>query len=132
MKQSTDSIFLIFSHKLTDAQIDELKGTGISNFEYLPRNLQNLWSGVPPNKESLNGYLNPIFEWIKSKAKSNDWVLVQGDFGAVCLVVDFCFKHSLVPIYATTKRNTIERMENGKLIKVSQFEHVRFRKYERI
>ena len=132
MKKSTDSIFLIFSHKLTDSQIEELKGVGISNFECLPRNLQAIWSGVPPDKESLKGYLKPIFEWIKSKAKPNDWVLVQGDFGAVCLVVDFCFKNSLVPVYATTKRNTIEKMENGKLIKVSQFEHVRFRKYERI
>ncbi len=132
MKKSTNPIFLIFSHKLTDSQIEELKGVGISNFEYLPRNLQAIWSGVPPDKESLNDYLKPIFEWLKNNAKKGEWVLVQGDFGAVCLVVDFCFKNSLVPVYATTKRNTIEKMENGKLIKVSQFEHIRFRKYERM
>ncbi len=132
MKKSTDSIFLIFSHRLTDSQIEELKKVGISKFVYLPGDLQILWSGVPPDVENLNSYLKPIFEWIENKAKSDDWVLVQGDFGAVCLVVDFCFKHSLVPIYATTKRNTIEKIENGKLIKVSQFEHIRFRKYERI
>ena len=105
---------------------------GISNFEYLPRNLQAIWSGVPPDKESLNDYLKPIFEWLKNNAKKGEWVLVQGDFGAVCLVVDFCFKNSFVPVYATTKRNTNEKIENGKLIKVSQFEHIRFRKYERI
>ncbi len=132
MKKSTDSIFLIFSHRLTDSQIEELKKVGISKFVYLPGDLQILWSGVPPDVENLNSYLKPIFEWIKNKAKSDDWVLVQGDFGAVCLVVDFCFKNSLVPVYATTKRNTIEKIENGKLIKVSQFEHIRFRKYERI
>ena len=132
MKKSTDSIFLIFSHRLTDSQIEELKKVGISKFVYLPGDLQILWSGVPPDVENLNSYLKPIFEWIENKAKSDDWVLVQGDFGAVCLVVDFCFKHSLVPVYATTKRNTIEKIENGKLIKVSQFEHIRFRKYERI
>ncbi len=132
MKKSTDSIFLIFSHRLTDSQIEELKKVGISKFVYLPGDLQILWSGVPPDVESLNDYLKPIFEWIENKAKSDDWVLVQGDFGAVCLVVDFCFKNSLVPVYATTKRNTIEKIENGKLIKVSQFEHIRFRKYERI
>ncbi len=132
MKKLTDSIFLIFSHKLTDSQIEELEKTGISQFVYLPRDLQILWSGVPPNKERLKGYLKPIVEWLKANAKEGDWVLVQGDFGAVCLVVDFCFKHLLVPVYATTKRNTIERMENGKLIKVSQFEHIRFRKYERM
>ena len=126
------SIFLIFSHKLTDSQIEELKKNNISQFVYLPRDLQILWSGVPPDKESLEGYLKPIFEWIKNKAKPDDWVLVQGDFGAVCLVVDFCFKNSLVPVYATTKRNTVEQTEGSRLVKVSQFEHVRFRKYERI
>jgi hypothetical protein len=126
------SIFLLFSHKLTDRQIDELKSAGIDNFEYMPHSLQNLWSGVLPDIESLQDYIKPVLKWLDAKAKKGDWVLVQGDFGAVCLIVDFCFKRDFVPVYATTKRNTVEKMENGKLIKISQFEHVRFRKYERL
>ncbi len=125
------SVFLLFSHKLTDSQVEELKSSGISGFVYLPGILQVLWSNVSPDLKELKGYLKPIIEWLKNNAKRGDWVLVQGDFGAVFTVVDFCFRNGLVPVYATTKRNTIEKMENGKLIKVSQFEHVRFRKYER-
>ena len=132
MKLLTNSIFLIFSHKLTNVQIEGLKRTGIINFEYLPADLQNIWSGIPPDVEKLEDYLKPVFEWLGKVSTSGDWALVQGDFGAVCLTVDFCFNNSLVPVYATTKRNTVEKMENGKLIKVSQFEHVRFRRYERL
>ncbi len=126
------SIFLIFSHKLIDSQIEELKSNNITSFIYLPSSLQILWSNVPPDLGELKGYLKPIIEWLKNNAKRGDWVLVQGDFGAVFTVVDFCFYNGLVPVYATTKRNTIEKMENGRLIKVSQFEHIRFRKYERM
>ncbi len=126
------SIFLIFSHKLIDSQIEELKSNNITSFIYLPSSLQILWSNVPPDLGELKGYLKPIIEWLKNNAKRGDWVLVQGDFGAVFTVVDFCFYNGLVPVYATTKKNTIEKMENGRLIKVSQFEHIRFRKYERM
>jgi hypothetical protein len=109
-----------------------LKSVGIDNFEYMPYRLQKLWSGVPPDIEELKNYLKPIFEWLNQNTKKGDWVLIQGDFGAVCLMVDFCFQKGFVPVYATTKRNTVEKMENGKLIKVSEFEHVRFRRYERL
>ena len=131
MKGVYNSIFLLFSHKLTDAQVNELKSNGITSFVYLPSGLQLLWSNVPPDLKGLKGYLKPIVEWLKNNAKEGDWVLVQGDFGAVFTVVDFCFQNGLVPVYATAKRNTIEEMENGKLTKVSQFDHVIFRKYER-
>ena len=131
MKDIYRSIFLLFSHKLTDSQIEELKSNGITSFVYLPHSLQILWSNVPPDLKELKGYLKPIIEWLKANAKEGDWVLVQGDFGAVFIVVDFCFQNGLVPVYATTERIAIEKVENGRTIKVSQFSHVIFRKYER-
>ncbi len=125
------SIFLLFSHKLTDYQIEELKKSGITSYVYLPRGLQILWSSVPPDLKELKDYLKPIIEWLKAKAKKGDWVLVQGDFGAVFTVVDFCFHNGLVPVYATTSRLSIEEFNENGSLKLSRFEHVMFRKYER-
>ncbi len=127
----SESIFLLFSHKLTDSQIEELKSNGITRFVYLPSGLQILWSNVPPDLGELKGYLKPIIEWLKNNAKSGDWVLVQGDFGAVFTVVDFCFYNGLVPVYATTRRLSIEGIEGDALLKLSRFDHAVFRKYER-
>ncbi len=125
------SIFLLFSHKLRDSQIEELKSNGIASIVYLPSGLQILWSSVPPDLKELRDYLKPIIEWLKAKAKKGDWVLVQGDFGAVFTVVDFCFHNGLVPVYATTNRLAIEKFSGNGSLKLSHFEHVIFRKYER-
>ncbi len=125
------SIFLLFSHKLTEEQVEELKGYRITRFVYLPEKLQTLWSNVPPEDIVLSEYLKPILEWLDKNAHKDDWVLVQGDFGAVFLVVDFCFYKGFMPVYATTRRIAIEKRENGRLIKVSEFRHMRFRRYER-
>ncbi len=130
-KAPQKSIFLLFSHKLTEEQVEELKGYRITRFVYLPEKLQNLWSNVPPEDIVLSEYLKPILEWLGKNAHKDDWVLVQGDFGAVFLVVDFCFYKGFMPVYAATKRNVVEKNENGKSIKVSEFKHERFRKYER-
>ena len=127
----SNSIFLLFSHKLTNSQVNELKSNGITSFVYLPSGLQILWSNVPPDLKELKGYLKPIVEWLKANAKEGDWVLVQGDFGAVFTVVDFCFQNGLVPVYATTRRLSVEGIEGDALLKLSRFDHVIFRKYER-
>ena len=125
------SIFLLFSHKLTDSQIEELKSKSIASFVYLPGSLQALWSNVPPDLKGLREYLKPIIEWLKANARKGDWVLVQGDFGAVFTVVDFCFRNGLVPVYATTNRVAIEKFSGNGSLKLSHFEHVMFRRYER-
>jgi len=126
-----ESIFLLFSHKLTKEQIKDLKKESIDNFVYPPNDLQALWSNVPPDLKELKGYLGPIIEWLSANAKKGDWVLVQGDFGAVFTVVDFCFQSGLVPVYATTTRLALEGEKDNKVFKFSQFEHVMFRRYER-
>lgn len=47
-------------------------------------------------------------------------------------MVNFAFKSRFVPVYATTKRVSIEKKnEKNKVEKTLVFEHVRFRKYRK-
>jgi hypothetical protein len=134
MKQiNTKKMFLIFSHQLTDLQKqDACLNLNISEFIYLPDNLQRKWLDISPYEETLSLFLQDLLVWLKINAKKDDYVLVQGDFGAVFLVVDFCFKNELVPVYSTTKRQIVNEETEGENVNISRvFSHVRFRKYER-
>jgi len=124
------NMFLLFSHKLTNEQIiDAKKVLKVDNFVYLPNDLQSLWSNVPAELESLKNYLLPLKEYIKNNAKKDDFVLIQGDFGAVYEMVNYAKKLNLTPVYATTKRETQEEIQKEKVVKISKFKHIRYRKY---
>jgi len=122
-------MFLLFSHKLTDEQIEDAKKSfGVDEFIYLPQNLQEIWSNIPPEVEDIKPLLEDIKQFLKENAKTGDIVLIQGDFGAVVEMVEF-IRFWLLPVYATTKRISKEIEKDGKIVKVSEFRHVRFRKY---
>ena len=121
-------MFLLFSHKLTNDQIVDAKKMGVGDFIYLPEELQKKWSNVPPEIEDLKEYARDFKEFLK-EAKKGEFVLVQGDFGLVCKMVEFSKQKGLIPVYATTKRVSKEVKKNGKIIKISEFKHIRFRRY---
>jgi hypothetical protein len=124
------NIFLLFSHKLTNEQIiDAKKVLKVDNFVYLPKNLQSLWSNIPAELESLKNYLLPLKEYIKNNTKEDDYILIQGDFGAVYEMVEYAKKLNLISVYATTKRETQEEIQKEKVVKISKFKHIRYRKY---
>lgn len=124
-------IILLFSHKLSDAQKNELSNSWhVESFVYLPDELQKIWSNISPDLESLHEIVNPIKEFLKEHADEKDLVLVQGDFGACYTMVNYAKNLKLTPVYATTKRIAQEFIEDGKTIKKSIFEHGRFREYE--
>ena len=121
-------LFLFFSHSLTNEQIEDAKyNLNIEEFVHLPKELQTLFSNVSPELKSLNEYVKPFKEFLKKKAKKDDLILIQGDFGLVCHLVDFSIKQKYIPVYATTKREVIVE-KNG--TKVSKFKHIIFRRYE--
>ena len=123
-------MILVFSHKLTQEQKDDaIKNFGIKEFLSLPKELQNIWSNISPDIQTLEKLLEPIKEFIKNNSKKDDVVLVQGDFGAVYIMVNFVKDLELLGVYATTKREVKEYQEDGKLIKQSIFKHRRFREY---
>ena len=124
-------LFVLLSHGLLEEQRREaLEKLGVEEIILLPPELQRLWSSIPPQLESLKEFLKPIFQWL-SKAEEGDFLLVQGDFGAVFLLVDYAFKKGLIPIYATTERIHREEREGSGVRMVKLFRHVRFRRYER-
>jgi len=122
--------FTIFNHTLTPEQISDAKVSfGVNEFVSLPKDLQNLWSNIPPELEKLDEYLKPLKAYVQTHISKDDIVLIQGDFGATCKLVSFVKALGTKAVYATTKREVIETYHDKKVVKQSVFKHVRFREY---
>jgi len=126
-------IFLLFSHKLTPEQERDLRENWkVENMFTLPDHLQKLWSKIPPDLPNLSPHLEPIKSWLKEKGQKGDLVLIQADFGAVYLMVNYAFELGLIPIYATTERAAREKVSSeGEVIINRVFRHKIFRVYGR-
>jgi len=123
-------MFLLFSHKLTQAQIINAKEQfGVGEFTYLSDELQHLWSNIPPDIVDLKEYLEPIKTYLSQNLKKDDVVLIQGDFGATCQMANLVKSFGVKAVYATTRRSVQEKTIDGKVVKTSVFEHVRFREF---
>jgi len=121
-------MFLLFSHTLSDEQaVDARDGLGVDEIVYLPQELQALWSGFDPSLERVD--TEGFERFLSKEANIGDIVLIQGDFGASFKMVQFALENKLIPVYATTKREVTELVEEGEKIKKSIFKHVRFRQY---
>lgn len=125
-------LYLLFSHELTGQQKKEAyEELGVSKIYSLPDNLKALWSQIPPEISELASYLKPLKEWLDSQIREGDYILIQGDFGATFLMVNWAFAQNCRPIYATTRRKVVEIRNNEEVITNRVFEHVRFRLYEK-
>jgi len=123
-------LFLLFSHTLTQTQeLDAKKTLGIETFVSLPKELQDLWSNIPPHLTELIDYLEPLKAYIRNHAKKGDVFLIQGDFGGCYEMVNFVKALGFMAVHSTTKRDVVEKTINGKVEKFSRFEHVIFRSY---
>lgn len=125
------SLYLIFNHQITSGQEhDARKSLGVERIINMPDDLKEIWEQIPPDMEKIDDYLFPVKNWLAQNSVINDYVLIQGDFGACYIMVDFAFKIGLVPIYSTTKREAVEQQDNNGAIKlVHHFQHRIFRKY---
>ena len=126
-------IFLLFSHKLSDAQIKELKDRfGIKKFVNLSNELQKLWSNFPPENSFPEKIADKFIEYLKKSSEKEDLVLVQGEFGLVFYIVDWCLKNQRIPVYSTTKRIfREEKQPDGSIKNIHIFKHINFRVYRR-
>lgn len=125
-------MLLLFSHELTAYQREDADASLTTNeFVPLSPDLQELWRNIPPIKPMLSDYLEPFRRWIKENANLGDYVLIQGDFGAAYSMVNFAFSAGVIPVYATTKRESVEtRMPDGGVKLERIFKHRMFRRYE--
>jgi len=127
------SLFLLFNHQLTDDQeADARASLAVARIVNLPKGLQTLWTAMPPEVDDLAPHLIPIKSWLLREALPDDFVLVQGDFGATYLMVNFAFENKFRPIYSTTEREAKEiHQPDGSITLVHHFRHHRFRLYVR-
>lgn len=125
------TLFLLFNHQLTpDQERDARRSLSITRIVEPPEELRELWGNVPPDLPELAAYLEPVKLWLTTHAGPGDYVVIQGDFGATFLMVNFAFSRGLTPIYSTTEREAKEEMQpDGSVELVHRFLHKRFRKY---
>lgn len=125
-------MYLLFSHQLTVLQKQEVAAIlGVKNIIYLPRDLQQLWSNVPPHLPELGPYLHPLKQWLATKVQKGDYLLVQGDFGATYIMVRWAWQYGCFPVYATTERKVIEELQTDGRVEIRKvFAHCRFRLYQ--
>lgn len=127
------NLFLLFSHYITDEQYkDARQFLGITDFVRLPDDLQQHFSNVPADLETIDEYLQPILDWIDEHCTDyNDYILIQGDFGATYFLVDYCKQMNYAtPMYATTERKSVQEVQEDGSIKTQRiFKHKRFRLY---
>jgi hypothetical protein len=127
-----DRMLLLFSHTLTENQKKDAHDTiGITEFTPLPHHLQDVWNNIPPTLPSIINHLDPIKKWMNKTAENGDIVLIQGDFGAVYVMVNYAFSIGAIPVYATTEKKSAEISMSANTVKTERiFEHKIFRRYE--
>lgn len=125
------AVFLLLNHELTSEQVaDARTSLNVQKFISMPEIIKNRWANIPPDAEKLDEILEPVKAWLSGQAFTGDTILVQGDFGAVYSMVNFAFSKGLVPVYATTARESVEKVkEDGSIETVRVFRHRIFRKY---
>lgn len=127
------TLFLVFNHTFTPAQeADARASLGVERIEPMPAAEGAVWGHVPADAPAIYAHLAPVRGWLRNSARPGDYVLIQGDFGACYLMVQFALESGLHPIYATTKREATEETQaDGSVRLTHRFRHVRFRWYGR-
>lgn len=126
-------LFLLFNHRITTAQeTDARRSLQVGSIVNPPEEIGDLWRQVPPDLAALDDYLAPVKAWLAERAASGDYLLVQGDFGATYLMVDYAFSLGMIPVYSTTVRTVVKtHKEDGVVELTHAFKHNRFRRYKK-
>ncbi len=124
-------LFLLFNHSITPMQESDARASlGVSEIVPPPDEIKSLWRQIPPDLTGISDYLRPVRLWLRASASPGDYLLIQGDFGACCLMVDFAFKKGLIPVYSTTRREMSETLDaDGAIRLIHRFDHRIFRRY---
>ncbi len=125
-------LLVIFNHTLTaDQEADAHRSLGVTEIVHPPPALSNLWANIPPEPECIDGLLEPLLGRLEENGTVEDYVLIQGEFGATCLLVRHVDGLGMIPVYSTTSRKAFEEVLDNNEVRVShRFRHVRFRRYE--
>lgn len=132
-KSSIPRLFVIFNHKLTQVQIeDAFYSLKVSKILEPSQDLRNMWADIPPDADELSNCNEFILlrNWLEINSRTGDYVLIQGEFGATFLMVQFALEKGLVPVYSTTSRKAVEHHNTDGSVEIKHsFSHVKFRNY---
>ena len=118
------NFIVLMSHDMSKEQkLDAQNSLDISNIVEAPKNIKSIWANINPVGNLDQAELSKITNWIEQNSNTDDYILVQGEFGATFYIVDYCFKKGLIPVYATTKRRVTETREGDKVITNRIFVH---------
>lgn len=125
------AFLLMLNHNLSPAQLSSArKEFGPCRPIEMPGPLRNLWQQVPADASALFPFLGPFRTWLEDTGRKEDFVIIQGDFGATFLMVNHALDQGMIPVYATTRRKAVETLLPDGSVKM---EHVikfcRFRTY---
>ncbi len=131
MNNSKKAIFLV-SHTPTFEQKEQLKKEwGIDKLIIPPEEIRKIWRSIPPDISSVKEWIEPIIDWLSDICSPGDIIVVQGDYGATFIIVNWAKEKDCIPVYATTQRILEEeKREDGSVVQKRIFKHSRFRKYE--
>jgi len=125
------ALYLLFNHELTSLQKKEaLTSLRVERIQDPPSDIKALWRNIPPDITQIDSYLQPIKDWLGTHSTEGDLALIQGDFGACFLIVNFALERGLIPMYSTTARKAVEEYgEDGSVKITHNFRHRIFRRY---
>lgn len=124
------TLFVLMNHELLPAQYqDAIESLGVTRAVSIS---DVNWSQISPDDETISHSLEGYKQALIKQSQQEDFLLVQGDFGATYHMIRFARSLGLIPIYATTKRHATQEIVDGSVITKREFIHVRFREYEEI
>lgn len=135
MDAESRKALIMLSHRLTPDQETELHNRfGVWEIVYLPSELQQRWSHVPPGGELTRELAETFVRFLLDHSAPGDCVVIQGEAGLSFLLADWCLGQERAALYATTVRSTVEtRSPDGQTVqKTAIFRHVQFRRYLRV
>lgn len=123
---------VLMSHDMSDKQKnDAYENLKVTKIIEAPTNIKKIWGNIDPISDLNTTKLDEVVSWIKENSNKQDYVLVQGEFGATFYIVDYCFKNNLIPVYATSIRRVEETRQGEKVITNRVFVHEGYRRYIR-
>lgn len=121
--------YWLLNHPVLMDQEKELrKCFNIDEILKAPESVLKFWSNIPVSKLLPASCFNETINWL-SNADSKDVVVIQGEPTATYRIVSFLKKKSVTVLAGITQRKSIESNEEGKVVKVSIYEHICFREY---
>ncbi len=121
--------FWLLNHQILDVQKKDLKKSyGVDEFVMPTSAVADLWGNVPTSETIPDSYFEEIEAWFDD-ITPYDVAVIQGEPTASFRIVAYLLNKGVTVLAGITERKSVDRQQDGKVIKMSVFEHVCFRRY---